>query len=390
MRLALVVQRYGEDVAGGAELHARYAAAILARSHQVTVLTTTAKDYITWENHYPVGAAAVEGIEVLRFPVERPRSLDRFALAQTRAFAPGASDADEEIYLAEQGPLAPGLARHLRESTDRYDAVVAFSFRYLTTIEAAAVRPTRTLLVPTAEDDPAVGLATARRLFRSVGAIAYNSPEERAMIEASAANQDVPGEVVGIGSRIPDRVEPKRFRDRHGIDFPYLLYVGRIDRNKGCDELFEWFASFVAETGSAHHLLLIGSAVLAIPAHPRIRHLGFVSDQEKFDALAGAEVLLMPSPYESLSMVTLEAMALGVPPLVNGRCDVLEGQVRRSNAGLYYESYEAFFESLWLLVSTPRLRAVLGAKGRSFYSANYNDAVIAAKFDRLLARLRST
>ena len=75
-------------------------------------------------------------------------------------------------------------------------------------------------------------------------------------------------------------------------------------------------------------LVLIGSNVLPIPKHPRIRHLGFLSDEDKFDALAAADVLIMPSRFESLSMVALEAWALGKPVLANGHCDVLRGQVR--------------------------------------------------------------
>src|SRR5204863_447040 len=117
------------------------------------------------------------------------------------------------------------------------------------------------------------------------------------------------------------------------------------------------------------------------------RHLGFVADQDKFDAIAGAQVLLMPSPYESLSMVTLEAMALGVPVLLNGGCDVLRGQARRSNAALYYDDYDEFFESLGALLETPRLRAALGRNGRAFYAREYAWPVIEAKYERLLAAL---
>ena len=88
--------------------------------------------------------------------------------------------------------------------------------------------------------------------------------------------------------------------------------------------------------------MLIGNPVLDIPAHPRIRHLGFVGDQDKFDVIAGAAALVMPSSYESLSMVALEAWALGRPVIANARCDVLLGQCLRSNAGLYYENAAEF------------------------------------------------
>ena len=57
-------------------------------------------------------------------------------------------------------------------------------------------------------------------------------------------------------------------------------------------------------------------------------------------------VLVMPSYYESLSMVALEAWALGKPVLANARCDVLLGQCLRSNAGLYYENAAEFAAAL--------------------------------------------
>ena len=77
--------------------------------------------------------------------------------------------------------------------------------------------------------------------------------------------------------------------------------------------------------------------MLPVPADPRVRHLGFLSDEDKFDAMAAADVLVMPSYYESLSMVALEAWALGKPVLANAKCDVLKGQALRSNAALFYD-----------------------------------------------------
>ena len=118
------------------------------------------------------------------------------------------------------------------------------------------------------------------------------------------------------------------------------MYVGRIDANKGCQELFDFFLRYLGASERDLELVLIGTAAMPIPAHPRIRHLGFVDDRDKFDVLAAAEMLVMPSYYESLSMVALEAWALGRPVLANARCDVLLGQCLRSNAGLYYEDVD--------------------------------------------------
>ena len=127
---------------------------------------------------------------------------------------------------------------------------------------------------------------------------------------------------------------------------------------------------------------------MAVPSHPRITHLGFVSDETKFDALAAADLLIMPSYFESLSMVTLEAWALGLPVLVNGKCDVLRGQVVRSNAGLYYVSRAEFTEALRVLETHRQLRAALGANGRQYFRRHYTWPVVERKYLEMLEQLR--
>ena len=189
------------------------------------------------------------------------------------------------------------------------------------------------------------------------------------------------------GTPLGEDTEAGRFRARHGLAGPYLLYIGRIDENKGCPQLFDFFLRFKAQTGSALKLVLIGNSVLKIPAHPDVVPLGFLPEEDKFDALSGAEALVMPSFYESLSMVTLEAWALGRPVLANARCDVLRGQCRRSNGGLYYADYGEFRESLLLLLGSERLRAALGANGKAYYEANYTWDIIESKYRSILAGL---
>ena len=187
------------------------------------------------------------------------------------------------------------------------------------------------------------------------------------MIAAATSNDEVPGVVVGIGSEVPVRPDPMRFRTKYGINGRFAVYVGRIDENKGCRELFEFFLRYARGRRVGLMLVLIGHAVLDVPKDPRIRHLGFLSDEDKFDAIAAAESVIMPSYYESLSMVALEAWALGRPVLANGRCEVLKGQCIRSNAGLFYETYEEFVEALRSIADNALLAEALGMNGRVFY-----------------------
>ncbi len=387
MKLAVVVQRYGAEINGGAELHARYVAERLSRHVEVEVLTTCARDYITWRNELEPGIDAVNGVPVRRFPVRRERDPDDFGRWSRRVFANRHSILDELKWMDSEGPRSPALVTHLRRAAATYDFILYFSYRYYHAYHGVRATRSQAVLVPTAERDPALGLAISARTFRGARALMYNSHEERALIHAVARNQHVPGVVVGVGSEIRGGASQARFRARTGIDDPFVLYVGRIDENKGCVELFDYFTRYAAEVSRRMRLVLVGTPVIEIPAHPRIRHLGFVTEEEKYDAIAAADTLVMPSYYESLSMVTLEAWAMRIPVLVNGRCDVLRGQVIRANAGLYYESYEEFAEALRLIETERGLRRALGANGRRYFNRHYAWSVVEGKYLAMLEHL---
>ncbi len=387
MKLAFVVQRYGREIAGGAEYHCRLVAEAMARHAQVEVLTTCASDYVTWANHYPEGREVLNGIPVHRFRVKKPRDPRRFADWTDRVFRQPHKPEHELIWLEEEGPFSPRLIRHVEDRRHDYDFFIFFSYRYYQAYHGVRAVRDKAILVPTAEDDGVYRLSIFPPLFRLPRAIVYNSHEERAMIERASQNDDVPGDVVGVGSALPERMDAAAFRRRHGVSGPFMLYVGRIDENKGCRQLFDFLHRYHEETQSKLPLVLIGKALLPIPADPTVVSLGFLPDQEKWDALAAADLLVMPSRFESLSMVTLEAWWAGRPVLANGKCEVLRGQCLRSNAGLYYSSYDEFRETLALLESQPELRLALGQNGHRYFEKNYAWDVIERKYLQLIAQV---
>jgi glycosyltransferase involved in cell wall biosynthesis len=390
MKVAIVVQRYGADINGGAELHARYLAERLSSHMDVRVLTTCARDYITWRNEFQSGTETVNGVPVDRFPVSRERDLEDFALRSRRVFDRTHTLQEELDWLESEGPVSPALISRLRDSAEEFDFVLLFSVRYHLAYHGARAVPERAILVPTAERDPALGIGIFQPVFRGVRAIMYNSPEERISINAVSHNDAVPGMVVGVGSVIPHSVSPERARQQFGLKDRFLVYVGRIDRNKGCLQLFEFFTRYLERSLRPLDLVLIGKGDLPIPVHPRIRHLGYVSDQDKFDVIAAAEALVMPSFYESLSMVALEAWALGRPVIANARCDVLVGQCLRSNAGLYYEDAREFEAVLDRILEGGALAGWLGENGREYFTRHYSWPVIEQKYLHMFERLKST
>lgn len=389
MKIAFVIQRYGLDINGGAELHCRYVAEQLAKHMEVEVLTTCAESYITWKNAYPAGVEKINNVQVRRFPVSRERNPIRFGRLQDELFRFPHEDQDELKWMEEQGPNVPELIRFLRKNESKYQFFIFFSYRYYHSYHGIHTLPHKSILVPTAEPDPVVHFSIFRSLFHLPQAFVYNSVEEKRMIQSLSGNYQVPGDVVGVGSRLPERANGDQFRSKYGIQGPFLLYIGRIDENKGCGQLFDFFLKFREEKESDLKLVLIGSAVMKVPEDPSLVHVGFVSDEDKFNALAACEILMMPSFFESLSMVLLEAWAMGKPTLSNGNCRVLMGQSIRSNAGLFYTGYNEFQQCLQLLHSRADMRAIMGRNGMHFYGNHYSWDIIEQKYLKLMEMVKN-
>jgi glycosyltransferase involved in cell wall biosynthesis len=178
------------------------------------------------------------------------------------------------------------------------------------------------------------------------------------------------------------------FRRRHRLYGDFLLYGGRIDAGKGCEELLEYFTSY-KELGGQASLVLMGVKLMQLPEVPWVNFAGLLSERERLQALEAATLVVVPSPYESLSLLALEAMAVGTPVLCNGRSDVLVEHCRQSNAGLYYQNRDEFIEATALLLDDDRLRRAMGRNGKDYVKRNYRWDVILAKYDRLIAAART-
>jgi glycosyltransferase involved in cell wall biosynthesis len=386
VKLAFVVQRYGADIAGGSELHCRELAQRLAPRHQIAVLTSCARDYVSWENEYPSGDTSDGAVRVIRFAVARPRRLNEFRALSEEVFDGEAPRPHQEEWFRENGPQVPGLLDHLREHGRGYDAVLFWTFRYYPSFFGVPLVRDRAVLLPTAEDDPAVHLEIAAEFFNLPAAYLFLTPEEQALVSARAGRTLQPSAVIGTGLEPAGPPPDRQLLRALGIPDDYILYLGRVDRNKGCDTLLEYFQEY-APASRALPLVLAGPVKLQVPAHDRIRALGYVSDQLRAALLAHARLLVVPSPYESLGIALLEAWNHGVPALVNARCDVLREQVRRANGGLHYRSFNEFCEALDYLGSHPDESRALGAQGLQFVEREYRWTTVLPRIEGLLRSL---
>lgn len=405
MKLALIVQRYGPEIIGGSEYHCRLVAERLAARHEVEVLTTCARDYVTWANEYPEGADRIRGVTVRRFANDRTRDIESFNEYSDWIFGASHTDADEEEWLRRQGPWCPALIEHLERRHAAYDALIFFTYLYAPTVLGLRVDPRRSILVPTAHDEPAIRLGIYRGVFGAPAGMAYNTGVERAFLRARFRIPAAAEETVGCGVDLPARFtapardpDPREdsgaedealranaaaFRRRHRLYEPFLLYGGRIDPGKGCEELVEHFRAYAAERGDAV-LALMGVKLMPIPDEPFIRFAGLLPEAERLEALQAATAVVAPSPYESLSLLTLEAFAVGTPVLANARSEVVREHCQRSNAGLYYADRDEFVECLGLLIGNAALREEMGRNGQDYVRTHYEWDVILRKYDRLI------
>jgi glycosyltransferase involved in cell wall biosynthesis len=366
-------------------MHCRQLAERLSSRHDITVLTTTARDYVTWENALPVGVSVENGVRVHRFPVARPRNLKAFADLSDEVFDDlGSTPEREEEWFRANGPDAPALLEHLRVHGSEYDLVLFWAFRYAPSYFGLPLVADRAIVVPTAEEDPAIDLDVLPDYFARAAGYLFLTPEEEALVSTRAGRPLQPSRIVGIG------LEPERDQhpswdalDRLGIPRNFVLYLGRIDRNKGCATLLEYFQEYVDEGGDTT-LVLAGPSTLPIPDHPRIRALGYVADEVRNALLAHARALIVPSPYESLSIVLLEGWNHATPALVNAYCKVLKGQVQRADGGLYYRSSREFQEALSWLLSNESATRELGEQGLAYVEREYRWPTVIERVESLL------
>ncbi len=383
-RVALVVQRYGEEVTGGSESLARAVAERLALAHEVVVFTTCARDYVTWRNELPEGDEERNGVLVRRFPVEEERDLAAFNAFAEPLYLRTCTDEEEAAFLRRQGPYVPRLVHELAVQKDRFDAVVFFTYLYYPTCEGLRVAADRAILVPTTHDEPPLRFRLYREVFSRPRAFAFLTPPEESLVRERFDLGPRPTVVAGMGVDVPADPDVEGFRIRHRIERPYALYAGRIDAGKGCLEMLAFFDRYRGDHRGGVDLLLIGSMAMPEPRSPGVRYLGYLDEGEKHAAMAGARAIVCPSPYESLSIVLLEGLALGTPALANARSAVLEDHCRRSNAGLWYADAAEFGEALDLLATEDRVRAALGAHGRAYVAAHYGWETVIAKYVSLI------
>src|SRR5947209_757416 len=375
-KVAIIVQRCHETIVGGSEALAWQYASLLKDEYEVDVLTTTAVDAAYWTNVLPEGTEEREGVNVRRFHVDLGYSpyrteiftrmlqdFDRFGCGRHSAPDGAAKHIPWSIPLQEElvrriGPYSDSLIKFVRDHWTDYRSIIVVTYLYPTAYFSQLEIPAgRALFAPTLHNEQPAYLSVYKHAAHRAHSLIWLTDAERRL----GVNLwgDLPGRIVA-GAIDARRREPALH------DEPYLLYCGRIDPNKGCSELFDYFMRFKEQNPSPLRLVLTGKDDVPVPSHPDIDFRGFVSAEEKFSLMAGALLYVMPSGKESFSIVTLEAMAQATPALVTAKSDVLTDHVKESGGGLIYSDYESFAARLYEMLSNESERERMGKLGREY------------------------
>lgn len=175
-KVAIIVQRFGKEVNGGAEVHARILAQKLSEDYEVTILTSLAKDYSNWRPYFKPGPQTEGDQQIIRFTnVEsasrkrkshfaRKMRLINFVQKSLQFFR--VADKNNNFLLNEksietaglnwleaQGPAMPELIHYLKNNQAGYDAFIIFTILFYPGALSVLTVPQKAILIPTLHDE---------------------------------------------------------------------------------------------------------------------------------------------------------------------------------------------------------------------------------------------
>lgn len=378
-KIVFVVPRFptGSSV-GGAETLSRQLASLLAElGHKVSYLTTCASDHFTWKNDLPPGNKTIDNVDVHFFPVDENRDEALFHSIQDKFCSGLKITQEEELKWVRNSVNSEALIKHLTATLPDTDAVIAAPYLFGLTYHAVMTAGSKAILLPCLHDEPFAYLGIVQEMFKSVKGLIFNSAPEKLLAQKLYGLPDSAGAVVGM--EIKDfAATPDKFAKQHNINKPYLIYSGRREPLKGTPLLIDYLNAFRQRTGRDVALVLTGRGDVNIPSALRssVIDAGFLSEEDKRNAMAGALAFCHPSVNESFGIVIMESWLSGTPCLVHAGSEVLKYHCKKSNGGLWFRTYPEFETELLLLMDKPQFRNALGNNGRSYVLTEYSkDAV---------------
>ena len=402
-KIGLIVQRYGRQINGGAEVLARMVAEKLALKYDITVLTSRAVDYHFWEPELPEGESEENGVKIIRFDhkpktaakkVHRLKRQYRGRLLYQKTYRligkpkwylklfPSAEVGEKEglLWVENQGPAMYGLVKYLKKNEQEYDAFIFVTYLYYPSVLGLLAVPHKSIFIPTMHDEQPAYFPIFKKTMASPRSLMFLTESEKKFSNQLFDIAHIRQDVMSVGIETVDDQKNSELIKKFNIKGKYIIYVGRIDAAKGCNELLKFYTKFTSQNTDLITLVLAGKNMIEEGVHKNIIYVGFVSDEEKEQLMKHAEALIIPSKYESLSLVVLESFACKVPVIANGECQVLKEHLVKSNGGWTYTNENEFFDVLKkVIVGTENVQK--GLNGYQYVTNNYSWQKAISVFD---------
>lgn len=389
LSLAFIAPRLpSANSVGGAETLLRHLALLAMESgHHVEFLSTCATDHFSWKNDAEQGFRNINGMNVRLFPVDENRDLEKFLTLQELIMKRRNLSRQEEQDWLDNGVNSSAMTEHLNDPSTDYDLVIGGPYLFGLIHSALSKNRVRSILLPCLHDEPFAYLKCFDELFNTVkGAIFNTEPEKQ--FASSIMNKIPPNSVIGFPIEDFD-ANPETFKSTLPFKAPYLIYSGRRETMKGTPLLVDYVRTFRERNKIDIRLVFTGKGNIDMERNDSgwIFDAGFLTEETKRSAMAGALAFCHPSTYESLGIVILESWMAGSPCLVHAGSSVLTDQCRRSNGGLWFRCYPDFEEELLMLINNPTLPGRMAENGRNFVKCNYSKEAVKMRLEDFLSRM---
>lgn len=386
-KTAFVTPWFGMDIQGGAEAEARELAMHLKEAGEdVEILTTCVKAFNSdWnKNFHKEGAYNEGGLTVRRFAIDKRDSaaFDAVNAKLMNNFKINCSE--EEVFLRNM-VNSTKLYDYMKKHEDEYSVFIFIPYMFGTTYYGCQICPEKSVLIPCFHDESYFYMEHFKEAFSRVAGIVYNAAPEKTLTETYyPLGAQVKQIVMGIGMNTDQSGDAAVFRQKFGIEEPFILYAGRKDKGKNVDTLLQYFSEYKRRNPDRNdlRLVMLGGGSIEIPGEIKddVADLGFVSAQDKYDAYAASSVLCQPSQHESFSYVIMESWLAERPVIVADQCEVTKNFCRESNGGLWFRDYFEFEETLNYLLNNTDAAEIMGRNGRDFVISSFSWNVIIEKY----------
>lgn len=404
IRVAFICQRFGDEIIGGAETHCKKLAHSLNQldGYEVEVLTSCAKEYSLWQNFYPAGLEYLDGIAIHRFPVKMIRNWLVFGvyskilywykkLFGRYQYLRSLEWQLEKIWYSLQGPYCPNLIKFIKTNENNYDVFIFFTYLYYPTVSGITQISNKPIfLVPTSHDEGPFYFLHTKLIFRKAVSIFANTSSEKKLIEKNNLEYK---HLEILGANVSnDILSFEKSMAKIHLKCPYLIYVGRLDKGKNLEELFQYFLAF-KESHPESPLKLILAGILApniaIPVSEHISYLGVLSEKSKHEWIAHSLCVVNSSLLESLSLIVLEAVSLKVPVLLHKNCNVFVEYLEGLETAYGYNCQKSFNKNILDLIQLKAKEKEFQlklSKSKEWVVERFSEGVILSKLDRIIKK----